>query len=451
MASSRQQFINISFSDSTIEYSVVMPESAAELRTKIKKMVSEGKFAFSSLSDDSLNIQSRKNCVEIDQFGKEGLDNTIVISLFRNNGVEITERFPVFLHKELIKFKLTKKPISSVDTKTADNVAKLPFDLSKYVRSPLKLSCESQVIESCNDKGAEDELEASMDVNALLDSISTKDDKGQSVSLFLFSNLNVLPVERQEELKSRFFSIFHAKDFQVKISIQSDYIDLVSEFGIMKVHRSLFRESLPKTIVSLSSLQNMLALVLLCVGGKFAGAICRNGVVLAHKALHRYVVRAKQGGRQVTHDKSSLAVSMGSTIRRHQEERLVEEVQSKLGEWAGYVLNADLIFVYAPSPVNSKILFGDEDVARLDFTKGNISTLDKNFVYKGEKPVYCLTPHAPVPSPGFRVENYCVLDKIDARISSIPFNQSGKATTEQAIYCYRSFFTAFCQFENKKS
>jgi hypothetical protein len=41
--------------------------------------------------------------------------------------------------------------------------------------------------------------------------------------------------------------------------------------------------------------------VLMTSGGKFAGAVYNKGTCVLHKAFKKYVIRAKQGGLQVTH------------------------------------------------------------------------------------------------------------------------------------------------------
>ena len=45
------------------------------------------------------------------------------------------------------------------------------------------------------------------------------------------------------------------------------------------------------------------AAVFLCSGGRFAGGLFVDNVCVRHKATSRYVVRAKQGGSQMSHDK----------------------------------------------------------------------------------------------------------------------------------------------------
>ena len=68
--------------------------------------------------------------------------------------------------------------------------------------------------------------------------------------------------------------------------------------------------------------------VLLCSGGSFAGGLFESdGKCIAHKAVHRYTVRKKQGGSQASKDGqsgTSAPKSAGSSLRRYNWTRLVE-------------------------------------------------------------------------------------------------------------------------------
>jgi hypothetical protein len=68
--------------------------------------------------------------------------------------------------------------------------------------------------------------------------------------------------------------------------------------------------------------------VLMCRAGHFAGALLEDGVVAAHKTFHRYVVRAKQGGRQS--EKGEGARSAGASLRRYNEAALDADIRALL-------------------------------------------------------------------------------------------------------------------------
>ncbi|GLC32961.1 hypothetical protein PLESTM_000008700 [Pleodorina starrii] len=81
--------------------------------------------------------------------------------------------------------------------------------------------------------------------------------------------------------------------------------------------------------------------------------------VTAHKTFHRYVVRAKAGGKQSSKDATGkFARSAGSRLRRYNEQALERDVQELLTSWAPHVAAADLIFVQAPAS-NARSLFSE--------------------------------------------------------------------------------------------
>ncbi|KAK9810484.1 hypothetical protein WJX72_011395 [[Myrmecia] bisecta] len=80
--------------------------------------------------------------------------------------------------------------------------------------------------------------------------------------------------------------------------------------------------------------------------------------VVAHKTFHRYVVRAKAGGRQSTKDASGkYARSAGSRLRRYNEAALEKDIQETLHSWQAQLDAAALLFVHAPS-ANATAIFG---------------------------------------------------------------------------------------------
>eukprot|EP00198_Chlamydomonas_reinhardtii_P013555 XP_001702892.1 predicted protein [Chlamydomonas reinhardtii] len=73
--------------------------------------------------------------------------------------------------------------------------------------------------------------------------------------------------------------------------------------------------------------------------------------VVAHKTFHRYVVRAKAGGKQSSKDATGkFARSAGSRLRRYNEELLAS--------WSDHIASADLLFAQAPAS-NARSLFSE--------------------------------------------------------------------------------------------
>ena len=85
----------------------------------------------------------------------------------------------------------------------------------------------------------------------------------------------------------------------------------------------------------------------------------REAVVLAHKTMHRYTTRRKQGGAQSTSDAAKGAAhSAGSSLRRYNEQALMEDVRGLLRDWKGLLDTSDLLFIRATGTTNRRTLFG---------------------------------------------------------------------------------------------
>lgn len=108
-------------------------------------------------------------------------------------------------------------------------------------------------------------------------------------------------------------------------------------------------------------------------GGHFAGMLVsltpkltkkygvedRSATAIAHKTFHRYTTRRKQGGAQSANDNAKgNAHSAGSSIRRHNEAALTQEVRELLAEWKKLIDSAELLFIRATGSTNRRTLFG---------------------------------------------------------------------------------------------
>lgn len=95
---------------------------------------------------------------------------------------------------------------------------------------------------------------------------------------------------------------------------------------------------------------------------KQGGIEDRQARVIAHKSIHRYTTRRKQGGSQSASDASrGAAHSAGSSLRRYNEAMLEKEVRDTLTEWREMIDSAELLFVRATGKTNRNILFGNYD------------------------------------------------------------------------------------------
>lgn len=89
------------------------------------------------------------------------------------------------------------------------------------------------------------------------------------------------------------------------------------------------------------------------------GPMNREATVLAHKTFHRYTTRRKQGGSQSANDNAKGAAhSAGSSLRRYNEQALVDDVRQLLTDWKGLLDTADLLFIRATGVTNRRTLYG---------------------------------------------------------------------------------------------
>ena len=99
-------------------------------------------------------------------------------------------------------------------------------------------------------------------------------------------------------------------------------------------------------------------------GARLAAAeLVPSSAAIAHKTFHRYVVRAKAGGRQSGKDGGGKTIkSAGSSVRRANEAALEKEIRALLGSdaWRGTLERAALLFVSA-SKTDERTLFVGAD------------------------------------------------------------------------------------------
>ena len=131
-------------------------------------------------------------------------------------------------------------------------------------------------------------------------------------------------------------------------------------------------EQLEVALREVAPAEGKLWAVVLAAGGHVAAAVFERKadgppVAVAHKTFHRYVVRAKAGGRQSTEDNSGRAPkSAGSSLRRHNEAMLNKETTALLDAWADtHLARAERIFVHAPGAA-AKAVFASRAMRRDD-------------------------------------------------------------------------------------
>eukprot|EP00873_Tetraselmis_striata_P024606 jgi/Tetstr1/444870/TSEL_032712.t1 len=158
--------------------------------------------------------------------------------------------------------------------------------------------------------------------------------------------------------------------------------------------------------------------VVLASGGHFAAALFqwqetkgkggRPGAAqpeaLLHKTFHRYVVRAKAGGRQSTKDATGKSIkSAGSALRRANEGALAKDIRATMDAWKQELASARLIFIHSSRSDTGTLFVGDgapfsrtdPRIRRIPFptrrptlaeTKRTVMTLANVWVVPAEKP-----------------------------------------------------------------
>eukprot|EP01060_Flectonema_neradi_P024769 TRINITY_DN33651_c0_g1_i1.p1 TRINITY_DN33651_c0_g1~~TRINITY_DN33651_c0_g1_i1.p1 ORF type:complete len:571 (+),score=160.41 TRINITY_DN33651_c0_g1_i1:125-1837(+) len=167
------------------------------------------------------------------------------------------------------------------------------------------------------------------------------------------------------------------------------------------------------TSTSISFIRNITSgcvVVMISVGGSFAGGIFSKGECVAHTTFSRYITRKKQGGRQSNHEGRSDTV--GSQMRKRHENRYKELIIEQLITWASPLAAATAICLHAPGPMN-----------RLPF-------------------------YSPVSVPMVRDSSQFALKRSDKRIVGVPFT-THKPTFTEVQRIYKTLFTCKLEFKGE--
>ncbi|XP_044760644.1 ankyrin repeat and zinc finger domain-containing protein 1-like isoform X2 [Coccinella septempunctata] len=108
-------------------------------------------------------------------------------------------------------------------------------------------------------------------------------------------------------------------------------------------------------------IQNQQWTVLMLGGGHFAGAVFKGSKPIVHKTFHCYTVRQGQGGSQSSKDNKSGGShpkSAGASLRRYNEQALIQHIQDIVEQWKTEIGESSVIFYRAPGPYNRSVLFG---------------------------------------------------------------------------------------------
>ncbi|AEO54786.1 hypothetical protein MYCTH_2297796 [Thermothelomyces thermophilus ATCC 42464] len=172
------------------------------------------------------------------------------------------------------------------------------------------------------------------------------------------------------------------------------------------------------------------------------GPLNREAVVLAHKTFHRYTTRRKQGGSQSANDNAKGAAhSAGASLRRYNEQALVDDVRGLLRDWKALIDTSDLLFIRATGATNRRTLFGPYDgqvlrpndprIRGFPFStrRATQSELMRSFIELTRLKVREIRPEAP-PAPAGETSNKASKPKADAK----PATRKRSDEEEAAIF-----------------
>lgn len=97
------------------------------------------------------------------------------------------------------------------------------------------------------------------------------------------------------------------------------------------------------------------------VKGKGGKASSSQPEAILHKTFHKYVVRAKAGGRQSTKDATGKSIkSAGSALRRANEAALAKNIRETMASWKDELARAHLIFIHSSRSDTATLFVGDD-------------------------------------------------------------------------------------------
>ncbi|EYB86762.1 hypothetical protein Y032_0273g972 [Ancylostoma ceylanicum] len=145
----------------------------------------------------------------------------------------------------------------------------------------------------------------------------------------------------------------------VPLKLGSSHVHFIHNNEVFSMYKCLLRPG--ETSVSLSMFARPLdCAIFLLAGGHFAAGVFKGDKMVSHKAFHRYVVRAKQGGVQSANDNAKgPARSAGAALRRYNERALREDIVKVMQDWAENLAATPLVFIRCAS--YQKVIFHEVD------------------------------------------------------------------------------------------
>ncbi|KAJ1359510.1 Vms-1p [Parelaphostrongylus tenuis] len=162
-------------------------------------------------------------------------------------------------------------------------------------------------------------------------------------------------------------------EIDIPQNCRSSHIYFVHKGEVFSIYRCILNRD-ESTISAAVFSRPLNCAIFLLAGGHFAAGVFSGDKMIAHKAFHRYVVRAKQGGVQSVNDRSKgTAHSAGATLRRYNERALREDVMNVLMSWSAHLANTPLIFIRCAS--YQRVIFHEIDEGGFDRKDPRLRTI----------------------------------------------------------------------------
>lgn len=180
----------------------------------------------------------------------------------------------------------------------------------------------------------------------------------------LFQRISHLKKKHQKRRREA-FNLAKQKDWRLCEEESSDLMHVFAceEFR-MEISKNLLRVA-PERF-RLGQIKDHMTCIILCHGGRFAAGIFRGAQLLQSKKFQRYVVRKKQGKRQMTWGKGSCGGSAGGWLRTFHEKKLHEDITQLLSSWRESLDECETILIHAPGSINQATIFGEDSPLNRD-------------------------------------------------------------------------------------
>lgn len=180
-----------------------------------------------------------------------------------------------------------------------------------------------------------------------------------------------MEIDEEDQDRLDMIQLTESKEFALDNFMGSDNGMLIRQRMLCERLKKMKEERKEKEAVKESdglrmALQAQKVSIVLCAGGYFALVVFDRQREVLHKSDHRYVIRKKQGGRQMLKDKSKkVMTSVGSQMRRLNEINHQKKIKEILEEEKSRIEASDYVLVHSPGE-NKAILF-DEGRALYNF------------------------------------------------------------------------------------